>query len=62
MDWVGHLGPLSAETTSQGEILGLAVGHSVSHMTLRKGRQESYMVTRLAWMAAKLVSSNKETR
>lgn len=60
------LGPLATETAGQGEILRLAGRGggviSKSHDLVGKRQRGSYMVTRLAWMAAKLVSSNKDTR
>lgn len=60
-------GTLATETTGESEILGLTVRDKrveVSLSSTMKGekRARTYMVTRLAWMAAKLVSSNNETR
>jgi hypothetical protein len=56
-----HLATLAAETTGKLNILGLC--ETVSDMIGREDSDEDIrMVTRLAWMAQRLVSSKRETR
>lgn len=59
-----HLRPLATKTPGEGEILGLTKkdGDEQRGISAAGMDEGTYMVTRLAWIAAKLVSSKRETR
>ena len=58
----GNLRTFTAETTREGKVLRLAAETINSQHGGAGKKEKCYMVTRLAWIAAKLVSSNSETR
>jgi hypothetical protein len=55
---------VSSKTASKGEVLGLAAVGKIKYECISGPRMSlrTYIVTRLAWMAARLVSSKSETR
>ena len=56
-------GALTTEAAGESEILGLAVvGRAGSVVSHEVEVETTHMVTRLAWIAARLVSSKRETR
>ena len=58
---VSRLRTFTTEPPGKGEVLGLD-GDTYRKQRVSDGRNETEQDTRLAWIAAKLVSSNKDTR
>ena len=59
---IEKLRPLASETTGESQIFGLANRGSGEYDDGMQGGIPTYIVTRLAWIAARLVSSKRETR
>jgi len=56
-----NLRTFATETTSESKVFWLALGNNDEKRRYKDG-VNTHMVTRLAWMAARLVSSKSETR